>query len=248
MTSRRQLRTSVSAELYEEIEKYAKIIDTTRAQTAEYLMAIGANALDLWAEKQLREEDGSPTSCTDYRSAAVALWGEAGRYAYDSYARMRGAYFPELPEQIPIVIGLTAYGKCLGATMGAWEHGPRISLHPTMAFGCGGRFVDDVLVHECLHAWLRQTGRSPDHDSEDWYAEVRRLSPAVLGRAVDIHRGSDRKSVRVPNPNYEPGVDDRKTVVRKIRMGEEHARVASWPHSCRPAGYDYGEPIPCPTY
>jgi len=194
---------------------------------------------------------GDPRSlpnCTDYRSAAVALWGEAGRYAHDSYARIRAAHFPELPEQIPIVIGLTAYGGCLGLTRGGWEHGPRISLHSTTTFGRGPRYVDDVLLHECLHVWLHLTGRNPKHDSADWYTAVRRLSPAVLGRELDVTRGSDRKSVRVPNPNHQPGVDDRKTIVRKVRQASEHARVARWPYAWRPADFDYGEQIPCPTY
>jgi hypothetical protein len=54
------------------------------------------------------------------------LWGEAGAYAHDVYAAHR-PLFPELPEQLPIVIGITAYGHCLGLTRGS-KSGPRITL------------------------------------------------------------------------------------------------------------------------
>jgi hypothetical protein len=50
---------------------------------------------------------------TRYRGAAQVLWGEAGTYCHDSYQRQRHL-FPELPDELPIVIGITAYGKCLG--------------------------------------------------------------------------------------------------------------------------------------
>jgi hypothetical protein len=59
--------------------------------------------------------------------AAVALWGEAGTYAHDAYARLLPCY-PELLEKLPIVIGITAYGHCIGMTQCCWEHGPRITI------------------------------------------------------------------------------------------------------------------------
>ena len=196
-----------------------------------------------------------------YREAAVKFWGEAGAYAYDAYARLRPALYPELPEQLPIVIGIAAYGHCLGLTRGQWEHGPRISLPPEIFRGTsapdasrhvigGTRQVDDVLTHEMLHAWLQVTGRSMKHDSADWYEAIRRLSPAVLGTELAARRGAARKSVRVPNPAYEPGGDAPKTLVRKepVPTVVQHADAARWPQAFRPDDYDWGTQIDCPTY
>ena len=148
------------------------------------------------------------------------------------------------------MIGLTAYGHCVGLTSGRWEHGPRISLHSTMLFWRGARRVDDTLVHEMLHASLMLAGLNPDHDGEEWYGALRRLSPAALGRDLDIKRGADRKSVRVPNPKYQAGNGQPKTLVRKVAadLGWNHEMVSRWPSSFRPEGYDWGEPIPCPSY
>jgi hypothetical protein len=184
-----------------------------------------------------------------YRDAAAALWGDAGIYAHDAYARIRPALYPELPAQVPIVIGITAYGHCDGLTRACWEHGPRITLFSS-AFGRGTRYVDDLMTHEMLHAWLAVTGRNICHDSRDWYEAVSRLSPVALGRELDVKRGMQRKSVRVYNPAYKPGGSEPKTLVRKQAVSDvaPHADVARWPQAFRPEGYDWGEPVDCPAY
>jgi hypothetical protein len=188
------------------------------------------------------------TDYMDYRGAAVTLWGRAGAFAHDAYARNRHLY-PGLPERLPIVIGITAYGGCNGLTRLGWEHGPRISLF-SAEFKKGRYLVEDTILHEMLHAWLYVTGQDTAHDSETWYSAVRRLSPFVLGRELQVWRGHDRKSVRVPNPNFGKVEGAPKTLVRKVRVDEatKHSDVATWPHPFRPDDFDPGEPISCPTY
>ena len=184
---------------------------------------------------------------TSYRDAGQALWGDAGAYAYDTYDRLREAHYPELPAQLPIVIGLTAYGRCNGLTR--YINPPRISIWSPL-FQQGRRQIDDLLAHEMLHAWLHITGCDPDHDSRDWYDAINRLSPAILGRDIGARRGADRKSVRRPNPDWTPENGLPKTVVRKIRAEDavQHSAVAHWPQAFRPGSYDWGPPIPCPSY
>lgn len=184
---------------------------------------------------------------TDYRSAAEILWGKAGAYVHDSYDQHR-PLFPNLPDQLPIVIGITAYGRCIGLTRtNEALDGPRITIASNL-FSRGIRHVDDVMVHEMLHASLILAGKPSDHDTEAWYAAVRELSPHVLGYRLDVKRGSDRKSVRLPNPNYVPGGDAPRTIVRKERVASNHEKVSRWPNSFRPDDYDGGPTIPCPTY
>ena len=178
---------------------------------------------------------------TTYRDAAVTLWGEAGAYAHDAYNRWLPR-FPELPDELPIVIGITAYGRCIGLTRGDWQHGPRITIASNL-FARGRLGVDDTMVHEMTHAWLHVTGQDTKHEGEAWYAAIRRLSPAVLGHELDVRRGAARKSVRVK-------LDDGTSVVRKIANPDAitHGSVARWPQAFRPEGYDWGEPIDCPSY
>jgi SprT-like family len=198
-----------------------------------------------------READRSQANCNDYinyREAAITLWGQAGAYCHDRYNEYRRSHYLELPEQLPIVIGITAYGRCLGLTRGGWEHGPRISIASRLFRAVGIRAVDDTMIHEMLHAWLLITGQDPDHGSEAWYAAVRRLSPVVLGHELDARRGARRRSVRVPNPEWTPESNVPKTLVRKVKNPEAvpHGSVARWPE--RPPGYDYGARMPCPSY
>ena len=182
------------------------------------------------------------------RDAAIRLWGEAGAHAHDAYDRQRHL-LPELPDELPITIGLSAYGHCRGLTRTQWEHGPRIFIASTL-FADGAGVVEDVMLHEMLHAWLAITGRQTAHASKDWYAAVRRLSPAVLGTELDVRRGSDRRSVRVPNPAREVDPDAPPTLVRKVAVADAipHHRVARWPGAFRPDDYDPGRVIACPTY
>lgn len=77
---------------------------------------------------------------------------------------------------------------------------------------------------------------------------MRRLSPAVLGRELDVQRGRDRRSVRVPSPDFEPGVDDRRTLARKARVAYTHGKAARWPYAFRDDDHDWGDAIPCPSY
>jgi len=209
-----------------------------------------------------------------YRSAAVTLWGPAGAAVHDSYSHWRTTLFPELPEQMPIVIGITAYGSCvgltryrastrlpivIGITAGADGAEPtyfrrdgtaRISIASNV-FAHGRGAVSDVMVHEMLHIHLLQRGEDPAHDAEPWYAAVRQLSPAVLGRELDVRRGGARRSVRVANPRAaEDGQPA--TLVRKVAATSAvpHAQVARWPtpFRVRSRGGKPVTPIPCPSY
>jgi hypothetical protein len=196
-------------------------------------------------------EREQPRTGTSYRDAAIALWGEAGTYIHESYARHL-PLFPQLPQQLPIVCGITSYGHCIGLTRSSWQHGPRITIASNL-FKQGTGQIDNTMIHEMLHAWLHTTGHDTAHDSPDWYDAIRRLSPAVLGHEVDITytpSGSRRKSVRVPNPRAgEP--EQPKTIVRKVPRDDldtDHAKVAGWPRTFRPADYPRGRIIDCPSY
>lgn len=190
----------------------------------------------------------STTPTDDYRAAAVALWGEGGGLVHDHYQESL-PLFDHLPASMPIVIGITAYGGCLGLTRGSDPalDGQRITI-ASNAFKRGAGYVRDVVVHEMLHCDLIASGRQCAHDSADWYAAVRKLSPTVLGHDIAIKRGSDRKSMRVPNPAYQVGGDAPKTIVRKVRVASMHEKVARWPQTFRPASHDFGRVVHVPTY
>jgi hypothetical protein len=151
------------------------------------------------------------------------------------------------------VIGLTAYGRCIGLTRGGWLASPRITLAPEVFTGnhrtTGGTLdVSDVLVHEMIHAALMLRGEDPGHNEAPWCRMVGELSPAVLGQDVTAEPVKPR---RVPNParEFDPAAPKTIVVRRAVPGSLTQAQLATWPHSVRPAGYYAGgERIPVPTY
>src|SRR5262245_21658244 len=117
----------------------------------------------------------------DLRAALELLWGEGGAFAADTFAELNHTYFEGRLPVLPIVIGLTGYGRCLGLTRS--KPGlPRI----TLASGLfrHSRLVEDTLLHEMVHAELILAGRTPQHNSQAWCERISQLSPAVLGHAI----------------------------------------------------------------
>jgi hypothetical protein len=138
---------------------------------------------------------------------------------------------------LPILIGLTAFGRCIGLTRGGWLAAPRITLAPELFNGNhrtpgGTLMVSDVLVHEMVHAALMLRGENPGHNGAPWCRLITELSPGVLGREVSAATVGTR---RVPNPDRESDPAAPKTkVVRQAQPGAlARTDLATWPHSLR---------------
>jgi len=186
----------------------------------------------------------------DYRNAAALLWGDAGRYAVDAFERINVDVFDGMLPPIPIVIGLSAYGHCIGLTRSKvdWIEHPRISLVPKLFNRDGLRTVDDVLVHEMLHASLMLRGRDARHNLAPWCEEITRLSPIVLGHEINAHPVRPR---RIENPERQHDENAPKTIVKRAPLpgAMTQGQLARWPHSVRPTGYyDDDTCIGVPTY
>ena len=152
---------------------------------------------------------------------------------------------------LPIVIGITAYGRCIGLTRG--HSTPRITLASEVFNGSrrqngGPLSVSDVLIHEMLHAVLMLRGENSDHNAAPWCRMISELTPALAGREV---LAAPVGTVRVPHPDRETDPDAPRTkVVRQPKPGYlTQMELATWPHSIRPAGYYDGQrSIPVDTY
>jgi hypothetical protein len=197
-----------------------------------------------------------------YARAAALLWGPGGEFAAAEFARINRELFAGSIPPMPIVIGMSAYGHCIGMTMPAsWLKSPRISLTPEIFNGSadrpdgsrgrirgGQRQVADVLVHEMVHAALFLRGENPAHNEAPWCKLITELSPDVLGTDITARPVRPR---RVPNPARETDPSAPKTIVRRMPDAGALAQIdlARWPHSLRPAGfYDGGKPLWVPTY
>jgi len=191
------------------------------------------------------------TTYGEYRQAAIWLWGPAGEFAADEFGRLNREHFAGSLPPLPIVIGITAYGRCIGLTR---RHStPRITLASEIFNGShrqhgGPLTVSDVLIHEMLHAFLILRGESPDHNAAPWCRMITELSPALVGREISAEPVG---TMRVPNPDRAGDPKAPKTkVVRQPKpgcLGQD--QLATWPHSVRPEGYYQGQrPILVDTY
>ena len=191
------------------------------------------------------------TTYTEYRQAAVWIWGPAGEFAADEFRRINREHFAGSIPPLPIAIGLTAYGHCIGLTR---EHStPRISLASEIFNGSsrqrgGPLSVSDTLIHEMLHAFLMLRGESPGHNAAPWCRMITELTPALAAREI---MAEPVGTMRVPNPDRDTDPEAPKTrVVRRPKpgcLGQD--QLASWPRSIRPQGYyDAQQPIPVDTY
>jgi hypothetical protein len=197
----------------------------------------------------------------DYAQAAELLWGHAGHVATAEFERINTTFFDPAVPPVPVIIGLTAYGRCIGAVRDCrtWLESPRITLAPEIFTGTrtaepkrqvhgGILMVADVLVHEMIHADLMLRGLDPGHNAEPWCAAITHLSPQLLGHTVTA---SPVKPRRIPNPARETNPEAPKTIVARAGVGGglSQAELATWPHCQRPRGYyAAADPIEVPSW
>lgn len=188
-----------------------------------------------------------------YASAARLLWGEAGEIAAAEFERLNREHFAGSIPPMPILVGLTPYGGCIGLTRAAdWLDAPRISLAPEVFRGShrttGGRLqVADVLIHEMSHAALILRGENSQHNAVPWCRLISDLSPAVLGHDIAAR---PVRTGRVPNPERDVNPKAPKTVVRRMPDPGciSQRALATWPHALRPRGYYHGDrPVYVPS-
>ena len=169
----------------------------------------------------------------DYLHAATVLWGDAGARVVNTFARLNAEHFDSELPPLPMVIGITAYGRCLGITRYS-SHAtgglPRITIASNL-FSSGVNRVADTVLHEMVHAHLMLAGRDTTHNGRPWCEELERLSPAVLGRTVCAKPVTPRR------------IDGK---VRRAALGGHLTRkqLASWPHSLRGDDFDGGQVLP----
>jgi len=189
----------------------------------------------------------------DYARAASLLWGPAGELAAAEFARLNRELFAGSIPPVPVMIGLTAFGHCIGLTRTAdWLAAPRITLAPELFNGNhrtrgGPRMVADVLVHEMVHAALRFRGEDSAHNAAPWCRLITELSPGLAGREISARPVRTR---RIPNPARESDPAAPKTKVARVAdpgcMPQK--ALARWPHSIRPDDWYAGDaPIRVPT-
>lgn len=191
------------------------------------------------------------TTHEEVRRYTAWAWGPAGEYAAGEYARLNREHFAGSMPPLPIVIGLTSYGHCIGLTR--HRSAPRITLASETFNGSprqpgGPLTVSDVLIHEMVHAFLMLRGEEPGHNFKPWCQMITELTPELTGTGI---LAEPVGLTRIPNPARDTDPKAPKTKpARRARDGYlTQGQLSAWPHSIRPAGYyDGQQPIPVDPY
>jgi hypothetical protein len=174
------------------------------------------------------------TTDIDFRAAQQTLWGDAGVWAYDHWHDLNDEFFNSELNYVGIVWGLTPHGGNLGH---CYDDG-RITLHSSLldprstspwgkeAATWTDLYARDVLLHEMIHQLLYARGVDSKHNGLPWCAEIKRLSPLLLGIEIVCEPVKPRR------------VEGK--VKRLARDGcLSRDAIARWPHTIRPNAGTY---------
>jgi hypothetical protein len=176
-----------------------------------------------------------------YRTAAEILWGPAGAWAVEEYGRLNSTYFDGALPDVPIVIGLTAYGRCIALTRyhGDWDaERPRITLFSPLFYKKGTTAVRDTLIHEMVHVKLVWEGQDAKHNAWPWCREIMRISPLYLGKAVKAKPIHPQRRGKTSVREQPAGFPDFLT----------RCQLAEWPDCLRRPGEEPGERLRVASY
>jgi hypothetical protein len=170
------------------------------------------------------------------RAALENLWGDAGTWAADTWTRLNADHFGAKLRYHGIVWGLTPHGHLLGYTS---NPDARITLHTALlnpkgnAWGIrnrlGMRYAEDVLLHEMVHAALRDagvptSGKQGEHNTQPWCDQIVRITPQLGLAPIKAQPVKPRR------------IDGR--VVRRALDGHlTRDQISRWPHTIRPDGF-----------
>lgn len=165
------------------------------------------------------------------------MFGERGKFAYDSWEQINRLYFDDELTPIPIIWGITNYSKSAGNI-----NNGRMMLHNSIykpksekVWKCdakwfGKKYVYDVILHEAIHHKIRLNGGYKDnfavsssHNNPQWIDEIIRIG-SLLGYDIKA------EIVRQKRINGEVS-----TYVKEGYLTRKE--IAGFPHTVRPEGY-----------
>lgn len=182
------------------------------------------------------------------RHTAGLLWGDSGRWLYDTWAAHNIRCFGGRLAPVAIDYGLTSHGRALGIFHHTDAPGrlPRITMHRSllepkgnawhMCLLLGERLAADVLLHEMIHQAIQQelghNGATKSswtsHMNPAWVDEVNRLSPLLGLPAL----AAMPRRMRIPG----------QPTVWAVEPGQLTRReLSTWPHSITAPGYYTGQ-------
>ena len=122
-----------------------------------------------------------------YKQQGIMLYGERGKFAYDSWNDINKAYFNNKLIPIQITWGITPYSKSKSENINGL-----ILLHNSIYNRknntlYGKKYTYDIILHEAIHHYIINNGGytqncavSSNHNNIEWITEIIRIG-GLLG-------------------------------------------------------------------
>jgi len=167
------------------------------------------------------DQKREPISFPELRKLMKWTYSDRGELLADAWDRLNQTCFRGVLKPVPILLPSSPpyghwVGLCTGNLQGETIH---IQLKRDMPM----KEHYDVLLHECLHAYLRECGESTDHNDVPWCREIMRLSTELWGVGIWASPSQPRKVKGVSKRVQKPRADGAESVKRTA--------ISRWPQS-----------------
>lgn len=152
---------------------------------------------------EIIDQRREPITIEEFRKLMEWTYSDRGVELSRAWEWMNDQCFYGMLRPCPILLPSSPpYGHWLGLCTGNFE-GETVHIQLKRDLEQGVHF--NVLLHECLHAYLRETRQHIDHNAKPWCHEIMRLTREIWGVEIHACPSSPRKingrSVRVQKPS-----------------------------------------------
>jgi hypothetical protein len=170
---------------------------------------------------EIIDQRREPITLDEFQKLMSWTYSEKGTALAKAWHWMNEGFFHGILKPCPILLPSSPpYGHWIGLCTGNPE-GDTLHIQVKRDLELKQQF--NVLLHECLHAYLRELKESTDHNARPWCREIVRLTGEIWN--VEIHAAPDSprkvngRSVRIQKPSS--------TGMPSITR----CQIAGWPYS-----------------
>lgn len=170
---------------------------------------------------EIIDQRREPITLHEFRKLMEWTYSDRGVALANAWEWMNNECFYGMLKPCPILLPSSPpFGHWIGLCTGNKE-GETVHIQIKRDLPISSHF--DVLLHECLHAYLRETKQSTDHNANPWCDEIMRLTRQIWGIEIHASPDSPRRVNGVSKRVQKPSATGHPSITR--------TQIARWPHS-----------------
>lgn len=170
---------------------------------------------------EIIDQKREPITLEEFRKMMRWTYSDHGQLLATAWEQINDRFFNGVLHPCPILLPTSPpYGHWIGLCTGNVEGE---TVHIQLKRDMTTEDHVNVLLHECLHAYLRECGLSTDHNDVPWCSEIMRLSKQIWGADVWASPSVPRRVNGIMKRIQKPRSDGKESIGRDL--------IAKWPHS-----------------